>query len=59
MQCRLQIMFFAIPLGELKTKIKKWRYGLKFVVPSAILKLFKAYLAIPLSGQANLVRRYL
>jgi hypothetical protein len=40
-------------------KIKKWRRHLKFIKPSAILILIKAYPTIPLSGQSNLVRRYL
>jgi hypothetical protein len=31
----------------------------KFCLPSAILKLMKAYTTMALSGQSNLVRRYL
>jgi hypothetical protein len=34
---------FAIPLGKLKLKLKKQGLGLKFCVPSTILKLIRAY----------------
>jgi hypothetical protein len=50
---------FAVPLGELKIKNKKWRQHLKNLLPSAMLVLTKTYPAIPLTAQSNLVRRNL
>jgi hypothetical protein len=50
---------FAVLLVENKIKIKMCISGLNLCVPSAILKLLKAYATISLSGQSNLAQRYL
>jgi hypothetical protein len=48
-----------IPLGELNSGKNKIEATLKFCLPSAVSIPMKAYPTIPLSGQSNLVRRYL
>jgi hypothetical protein len=48
-----------IPLGELNSEKNKKEVSLKFCLPSAVSIPMKAYPTIPLSGQSNLVRRYL
>jgi hypothetical protein len=52
-------IMFCNAAGGTKINITKWRLGLKFGVPSAVLILIKAYPTLPLSDQSNLVRRYL
>ncbi len=52
-------IMFCNAAGRTKINITKWRLGLKFCVPSAVLILIKVYPTIPLSDRSNLVRRYL
>ncbi len=45
--------------GRTKTNFTKWKLGLKFCVPSAVLILIKAIPTLPLLDRSNLVRQYL